>query len=429
MPPRGSDLTQQVIVNSIQLQQQFKSISLRKAEFKRQKSVLIEKELQVHFKAANDTTKRSNREADGASSPSRPSSAGRTYSPKAKATASAEDNRTTGGVAPSRPVLTHGHGAADDHWLSRSWSSPSATNTGAQMVSRLSPRLSTKGAVHSRFGSSYPPSSHPSVHPGALSIRPPSTPPSSSGARLRQLRTPQGGSGGGWATGPEALQASLEESLETGYLPSMARARGRSRTESSTSMPPSTAPGPLSPGGSNFAAAQRRARAPGATVSFSSGFGLGSEAEDQLWLTEPSREELLFAAAEQEAAALADQGSEQGGRLSRPPDPPDMIERLGDLMALLGPRYRTLPREAVWEKAVVGSTTPLQRREKRLGSATVHASLGSKGHRGQHRRTAGKRQQSPETLDLDPDGTARAAWLTARDRENEVKARASSLPT
>ena len=70
--------------------------------------------------------------------------------------------------------------------------------------------------------------------------------------------------------------------------------------------------------------------------------------EDRLFST-PCRDEELFAAADAEAALLRASSSGAG-------ESPEIIERLGHLMALLGPRYRTLPREALWEKAVARSS-------------------------------------------------------------------------
>ncbi|CAE7476274.1 unnamed protein product [Symbiodinium pilosum] len=147
-----------------------------------------------------------------------------------------------------------------------------------------------------------------------------------------------------------------------------------------------------------------------------------SETEEDRLFGTTSREEELFQAAEAEAAAL--KASWERGRQHR--DPPDMIERLGDLMALLGPRYRTLPREAVWEKAVAGSSTAMQRREKRLGRVDLRAAAAALGNRSRGQTKA--RPPSPERLqDYDPDGSARAAWLRARDREQEGKALVSRI--
>ncbi|CAJ1337422.1 unnamed protein product [Effrenium voratum] len=160
------------------------------------------------------------------------------------------------------------------------------------------------------------------------------------------------------------------------------------------------------------------------TFAKSSGFGGffqgpvdAQETEEDRLFGATSWEEELFQAADAEAAALR----ADWGRGVRPRDPPDMIERLGDLMALLGPRYRTLPREALWEKAVVGSTTPLQRKEKRLGPAAYTLTRSQS-------QSSKNRTNSPEWLpDYDPDGAARAKWLQARERENEKKAKATSL--
>jgi hypothetical protein len=153
-------------------------------------------------------------------------------------------------------------------------------------------------------------------------------------------------------------------------------------------------------------------------VSFGAPENIG--VEDPLWGSVPSHEEQLFAATELESA-------ERGGLLHRPADPPDMIERLGDLIALLGPRYRTLPREELWRRAVVGRTTPLQRLEKRLGKeGAVSLCDLHRVRSGNHKPTV-DRDVSPESLDYDPDGKARAAWLTARVKENDAKTRAATL--
>ena len=73
------------------------------------------------------------------------------------------------------------------------------------------------------------------------------------------------------------------------------------------------------------------------------------ETEEDRLFSVPSREDELLAAAEAEAQLLR-------SGAQAPQEPPEIIERLGRLMALLGPRYRTLPREELWEKAVAGSS-------------------------------------------------------------------------
>jgi hypothetical protein len=159
-------------------------------------------------------------------------------------------------------------------------------------------------------------------------------------------------------------------------------------------------------------------------VSFGAPENIG--VEDPLWGSVPSHEEQLFAATELESAELLE-AAERGGLLHRPADPPDMIERLGDLIALLGPRYRTLPREELWRRAVVGRTTPLQRLEKRLGKEGAVSLCDLHRVRSGNHKPAVDRDVSPESLDYDPDGKARAAWLTARVKENDAKTRAATL--
>merc|ERR1712217_445036 len=53
--------------------------------------------------------------------------------------------------------------------------------------------------------------------------------------------------------------------------------------------------------------------------------------------------------------------------LQRKAEDPEVIERLGSLMAILGPRYKTVSRDALWERARVGETTPLQRQLACIG--------------------------------------------------------------
>jgi len=142
--------------------------------------------------------------------------------------------------------------------------------------------------------------------------------------------------------------------------------------------------------------------------------------EEPLFGEETSREEKLFVAAEKEAAALAEL-AQSGAMSKRQPDAPDMIERLGDLMSLLGPRYRTVPRQAIWEKAVLGETTALYRLEQRLGRDAAHSISGFK--RGRKSRLGTKKVQPEDIPSYDPDGAARAAWLHARALEKEREAR------
>jgi hypothetical protein len=94
-----------------------------------------------------------------------------------------------------------------------------------------------------------------------------------------------------------------------------------------------------------------------------------------------------------------------------------MITRLGHMMALLGPRYKTIPKEVIWEKAQRGERTPAQRRLAKLGG--IEAVGG--GPDRQLRSSA----SAPGELTADEDGRARAAWLAARTAERERRNRAA----
>lgn len=119
-----------------------------------------------------------------------------------------------------------------------------------------------------------------------------------------------------------------------------------------------------------------------------------------------------------------------GGQRRRPIDPPKTIERLGELMSLLGPRYKTLPREKLWEKAASGDLTAFQRRalQAKGHGAAVAGAVGGDGVAEHHNGDGGRSRGgagagvsgSPskrEAVDADPDGNARAAWLAARTHE------------
>ncbi|CAJ1422593.1 unnamed protein product [Effrenium voratum] len=367
-PRPGESKAVQVTKLSNQISRHFKKCGLRKAEFKRQKSLLIEKELQAHFKAKHE----SDRDEFGASRPA--------TSPPASPT--------------------------------RSASSPAFARSPSYVDEAFAPQ--SPGKVATRFAASHPAWMHPCVHPGAASDRP------ASQIHRRQRLTSD-------------LEAVWSEPQAEGPKVSSGH---------------HTVMEPLDVTGDSFVASTststtkfRRPSPKKRTFAKSSGFGGffqgpvdAQETEEDRLFGATSWEEELFQAADAEAAALR----ADWGRGVRPRDPPDMIERLGDLMALLGPRYRTLPREALWEKAVVGSTTPLQRKEKRLGPAaytlTRSQSQSSKNRSGALCTAWDKvlvksvRTNSPEWLpDYDPDGAARAKWLQARERENEKKAKATSL--
>lgn len=427
MPSRGVSATQQATKTRDQIAQHFKTVDLRKAGFKTAKSALIEKELQVHFKAEHEkkraeaaeytrkTVVPRSKQADSSPRASRPSSAVRGHSPK-----------------PGSPNMR------------RSMSSPEAD-------SGFDSRPTTPaGAVVNRFGASYPMSSHPAIHPGATSSRPSSRissvpggsadagellPKSSSAtALLNTVASPQAqrqpGSNAKRLSLPfkEALSDmdSSEIQAESADRTPAARARSRTRTDSSTFL----AGSPLSPSAGMASSPTAGRRSTGgnrgsvlassmSTMNFT-GPSAVSDFEEPIFGEETSREEQLFEQLDREAAKLAEL-AQTGVMSKRQADSPDMIERLGDLMSLLGPRYRTVPRQALWEKAVLGETTSLYRLEQRLGRNAAHSISGFK--RGRVRRSGTKKLQPEDVPSYDADGSARAAWLHARALEKEREAR------
>lgn len=118
-----------------------------------------------------------------------------------------------------------------------------------------------------------------------------------------------------------------------------------------------------------------------------------------------------------------DNSFNQTGTLARMPEDREVIERLGSLMAILGPRYKTVSRDALWERARVGETTPLQRQLSRVGETKKHGEADGK----KKVKTASRKDKPVSVLeapDDDPDGGPRAAWLVARSREKERRDRA-----
>lgn len=91
-----------------------------------------------------------------------------------------------------------------------------------------------------------------------------------------------------------------------------------------------------------------------------------------------------------------------GSQHQRLGESPKTIAKLGELMALLGPRYKTVARDKLWAQAA-NNETPLQRRLRVRGLASEEFGTSSAGVRPSMR-------DSPE----DPDGKPRAAWLAAR---------------
>lgn len=355
MAPARPDDSKSVQVTKLsnQITRHFKKCGLRKVEFKKQKSQLIEKELQAHFIRAKH--------------------------------ARDEDDFPIVSSPPASPK--------------KSSSTPALRTSTSEATSAALPQ--SLGRAVTRFAASHTEMMHPAIHPGALSERP------ASQTRQRRFQS------------SERLTSPSDDQMAAATQSVPACVLAHEHPES---------PGDHFAATSSSSLSKLRRASPKKRTIVSPAFGFFPGAtereeteEDRLFST-PSREDELLAAADADAAAL--RATWAGGL--RPRDPPDMIERLGDLMALLGPRYRTLPRSEIWEKAVVGQTTALQRREKRLGPAAAHSISGFAKSRGE-REASKNRPRSPEWLpDYDPDGAARAAWLQARERENEMKAKATS---
>mmetsp|Transcript_69658 Transcript_69658/g.193868 ORF Transcript_69658/g.193868 Transcript_69658/m.193868 type:complete len:421 (-) Transcript_69658:115-1377(-) len=92
----------------------------------------------------------------------------------------------------------------------------------------------------------------------------------------------------------------------------------------------------------------------------------------------------------------------------RPAQSPEMIKRLGSLMELFGPRYKTVSKDMIWERAEKGDLSPFQRRlkkDKEIGA-------GPKDFLSDLPKTAPGAEL--DGVGLDPDGPARRQWLAAR---------------
>lgn len=112
-----------------------------------------------------------------------------------------------------------------------------------------------------------------------------------------------------------------------------------------------------------------------------------------------------------EGPAGAARPGSNGGCAAHLEDNPVALERFGDMMSLLGNRFKTLPRGVIWERAVFeGSTTPLQRKLIREG----------------HIKPLGlpvRRRCLPEDVpDMDTEKGTRKSWLRMRRLQRESQA-------
>jgi len=241
-----------------------------------------------------------------------------------------------------------------------SWGVGGASSLGAAQRGMM-------GASRTRFSAGVPLSHHPAMHPGAFAHSPENS-PQKRGSNLARTRSSLAVT---WSGSPTQLeQAGSSSSLLSPPKSPQAREMSSTSRSMTTRSPPASAP------------------------------CFGTANEDPFLDCGPSAEELLFDDIDEELART------QELRPRPPAEPPGTIERLGDMMALLGPRYKTLPRGMVWEKAVHGDSTPLERQQKRLGDAAPKRGL-----------FRVKRPLLEDQADLDHEVGIRVAWLKIRGKE------------
>lgn len=338
---RAACLCQSIVDASAQLQRQFRKNVVLEAHFKRQKLESLDSQLQAAERLA--------RVSDDLSSVARPASLRRSKSsPSVLASVGSTvsfPRRKNNVAAGEMPVLEH---------------------------------LRNEGISRSRFGAAAPVSSHPSAHPGACSSPSAGVP---CGTRSRAK-----------LASPRHKQAGLDPNnhLREDSLPAVHPTRVihesmySSLAEVSTSAATSPAAGRSEPG-SPVQRAQHHDCDPFGTLS-----ALPNDPEDMLLAA-------IDAATIENAGVSANKHCEE--------DSPETIERLGELMALLGPRYKLLPREKLFERAASQSTV-LQRRIQARGLRPPSPAI---------RRSI--KSPDPElqcTDGSDPDGPVRARWLAAR---------------
>jgi len=137
----------------------------------------------------------------------------------------------------------------------------------------------------------------------------------------------------------------------------------------------------------------------------------------------------LFA---EEEKAFATLGCYAGTRHHSSKDKPKTIERLGDFMTLLGPRYKAVSKEMLFKRSESGDLGSFQRRLMRekheqqrglnTGMAVHRMKLLGISSPDSNLPRNNQLENKPDLL-TDPDGTARSAWLHARAQEVERRAR------
>jgi len=449
---RSEDLTKQALRTSAQLQEHFRNINRRENKFKAHKLHILEQELQVQQKCRSDERRRQAADEAG-----RPSSSSSTRDVARTNVASRPGSRGSTPGGRSRGGKKPGAG--------RSLSTPClhAAVEAAQPI-----LIAGKSPVNplglSRFCASCPVSSHPVPHPGASSLTP-------HRARGRAARLAWGSPVHGEHHGsPSGACAEAAAAAAVSSASSTAPAGGPVLSSSSTApaLAARASVNPASPGRRKSVcteAVSPRGSASGSAVTTlaeashrslsrmdSSGSALDSsvgmahlvpasgrpgsmsrahshptvnhgrrastsKSQSRLNLAffdrssneEPEEEDEDELEKRLQQAVEADMlGKDASQRKSS--DPPGSIERLGKLMALLGPRYKTLPKSVLWDKAEFEEEGPTKRRihkEALQWAAQIDEDARPKPPADGAVRVA-------HDISMDNDGQARRRWLECK---------------
>lgn len=386
---RSQELTKNVVTTRMQLENLFKSNKKREVQFKRQKLHLLEPQLKAAEIMARPATVTAAKSRVQALSP--------------RAQGGSPDRDSDSPPNSSNAPQANRYNAPDSaSRLERCWSSPadlqspSATSWGRPGSGWQTP-MSPGMSCH-RASASVPVSSHPAIHPGAASIRPTVPRPVRS---FSAAGTP--------ALSPAASRGSASPAARSyaGSWPapgSPATAGQPSPIAAPTPQVQSVVSSPSRPRFAMFDTMQSftdfsGAASPSVSPSGPSSRRVGGDRLSNL-LGEPDFHEELLIAGLEEADGIHSRFVTDPKQKKEP----EMIERLGGLMALLGPRYKTLPREVVLKRVERGELTPAQRKLLRSGGHGAGANL-------QRPRPTSSVPALGEAAD--PDGKARAAWLQA----------------
>eukprot|EP00928_Gymnodinium_smaydae_P061777 TRINITY_DN45789_c0_g1_i1.p2 TRINITY_DN45789_c0_g1~~TRINITY_DN45789_c0_g1_i1.p2 ORF type:complete len:373 (-),score=72.27 TRINITY_DN45789_c0_g1_i1:148-1266(-) len=332
--PQG--VVRQLINTQFRVEHAFKNRINRELKFKGDKMKILDKVLHAKHIAAEMEESENDR-------------------PLSRSWSSPTLTQTGGRVGLGSPTAAAGGAAPGASWSSLSWSASSAC-MGPEPYTTARPQ----GTARTRLGSSMPLSWHPVSHPGATGV-------------------------GGHASGSAAASPSQSRG-------SFARGCGSPRGQ----LLPSKSP--------REALARQELREVTHKLGTLS-VGLGGGGALSADPPEPTEEYLITKMQanniEQEIEALG---------LQKDTETTEMTERLGDLIGMLGPRYKTVNKSLIWERATKGDTSAFQRRlQKAKESGAVPADF-----------VAMATRQDPaarmEAIGPDVDGVARREWLWARRR-------------